>query len=454
MNLTEKFAQFIVETHFEDLPEATAAVAGERLLDTIGAMIAGRAGWIYGDQLLQAVEPLGSGNMCPIGPGRKKVFPLARVAMLNATFAHAVELDDGHKYAGVHAGAVVVPTALALGEGLNASGREILTAIVLGYEVVYRLAVAQSPELIDHGFHPSAVCDTAGAMAVAGKLLKLDEKQLASGLGMAGLQASGLMEATVSGQQSKCVMVGNAAFAGISCAYIAQAGLEGCLSTFEGKSGLFRAMSKELTEEQVTTGLGESYLISDTYSKFYPTCRHSQPAIEAVLDLAREHAIDPQEVACVAVGTHRVAYDLTGRIQAPQNSGEARFSIAYGVAAALIDRGVTVLHLKESAYTDPKYLLLARRVHVTIDSTVDALYPKKRGAKVKITLRSGESFEKECYDLKGSPQNPVGLSELIGKFEAGAKGILAADVIHTLIERCGKFETERNISSFMDLLNW
>ncbi|TFG70945.1 MAG: MmgE/PrpD family protein, partial [Anaerolineales bacterium] len=372
MQLTQNFAKFIVETEYENLPQDICRLAKERLLDTIGAMLAGRAGWNYAEALMDATAQLGKGDRTPIGPKPQHRFPAARVAMLNATFAHAIELDDGHKFAGVHAGAVVVPTALEIGAELGCSGKQILTAIVLGYEIVYRLAVAQSPTLINHGFHPSATCDTIGAMVVAGKLMNLNEEQMANGIGMAGLQAAGLMEATVSGQQSKCVMVGNAAFNGISCSYISQQGLEGTTTVFEGKMGLFRAMSKEISPEEVCNELGQTYLIGDTYNKFYPTCRHSQPAIEAALNLAGAHNIDADQVERVKVGTHQVAYDLTGTIHEPQTPGEAKFSIPYGIALALKEHGVSVLHLQEKYYTNPDYLAIAKRVSVHIDGDVNA----------------------------------------------------------------------------------
>lgn len=454
MELTYRFADFLVNTNYENIPPEVIASAKERLLDTIGAMLAGRVGWDYADALLAAMEQMGRGDCKIIGENAAPRWPAARAAMLNATFAHAIELDDGHRFAGVHAGAVIVPTALVLGEKMKATGKEILTAIVLGYEIVYRLAVAQSPFLIDRGFHPSAACGTIGAMAVAGKLMKLSREQLANGLGMAGLQAAGLMEATVSGQQSKCVMVGNAAYNGISCAYVAQQGLEGTTSVFEGKTGLFQAMSKPLDPDEVCKDMGKTYLIEDTYNKFYPTCRHSQPAIEAVLNLAAAHDIDYRQVDRVEVGTHHVAYELTGIIHEPHNPGEAKFSIAYGVALALADRGVAVRHLKEEAYTDKRYLELANRVAVHVDDAVNALYPKKRGALVKIVMKDGTEYTEECYDLKGSPQNPVGFDELVKKFIATATGLLSAETIQKVLKQCAEFDREADIDAFMSLLNW
>jgi 2-methylcitrate dehydratase PrpD len=454
MELTHRFADFLVNINYESLPAAVTVSAKERLLDTIAAMISGRTGWAYSEALLEAVKPLGGGDSTPIGPDAPACYPAARSAMLNATFAHAIELDDGHKFAGVHAGAVVVPTALNIGVDLGVCGKDILAAIVVGYEIIYRLAVAQGPELIERGFHPSAICDTIGAMAVAGKLMKLNKEQLANGLGLAGLQAAGLMESTVSGQQSKCVMVGNAAFNGISCAYVAARGLEGSTTVFEGKTGLFQAMSKPVRAETICDGLGEKYLISETYNKFYPTCRHVQPAIEAVINLAATHDLNPAEVDYVEIGTHHVAYDLTGHISSPQNPGEAKFSIPYGVAVAIVDRGFAVRHLNKGAYTDEKYLNISRRVSVRVDEKVEALYPKRRGAWVKICMKDGMALTDECYDLKGSPNNPVGYEELVRKFRTIAESVISPSKTDEMIVRCSAFEDEWRIDDFMGILNW
>jgi len=454
MELTRELGNFIVQTDYDNLPAEIQQAAKERLLDTIGAMIAGRAGWAYGDALIAAMKNLGSGTCSVIGPDHGSCFPAARAAMINAAFAHAIELDDGHKFAGVHAGAVIIPTALAIGQDVGATGKEILAAIVIGYEIVYRLAVAQSPDLIERGFHPSATCGTVGAMAVAGKLLGLNEQQMANGLGMSVLQASGMMEATVSGQQSKCVMVGNSAFNGIACAYVAQAGLEGCLTAFEGKTGLFHGMSRCIAPEEVTAGLGRDYWIVDTYNKFYPTCRHAQPAIEAVLDLAVEYDIDPAQVERILVGTHHVAYELTGLIYEPKNPGEAKFSIPYGVAAALVDHGVAVRHLEKQAFQNKKYLDLAQKVQVFIDEKINGLYPKKRGAQIQITLKDGTIYSRECFDLKGSPQNPVNFDALKNKFVISATNLLSNESIAKIQQLCTEFERGKEVSQLLSLLNW
>ena len=207
--LTHQFAKFVYETDYDAFPEDVIQEAKERILDTLGAAFAGAKLWEYTEEYLRACRLMGRGDSGVLFH-EKKEFSVPQAAMINSAFAHVIELDDGHKNAGVHCGAAVVMTALTLGNALGSSGKEILTAVILGYDLVYRLAANMAPYQIQKGFHPSGNDDTIGVMAVAGKLLKLNEEQLANGFGMAALYSAGLMEATVNGQQSKCIQVGNA----------------------------------------------------------------------------------------------------------------------------------------------------------------------------------------------------------------------------------------------------
>lgn len=448
MYLTQQFARFIAQTTYDDLPEQVVYLAKERIMDTLGAAIAGSCNWDYSQQLREACRLLGNGGCGVIGSG-DKTFPAARAAMINATYAHAVELDDGHRNAGCHAGAVVVPATLALGWELGRTGREIITAVAVGYEVTYRIASHINPAQISKGFHPSSNCGAYGAMAVAGKLLGLNEEQLANGLGQAGMLASGTMEATRSGQRSKCVQVGNAAFNGIMAAYLAQSGMEGCLSALEGDNGMFTTQSQNVDVEDVCRGLGEVYTIGDTYNKMYPSCRHAQPGIEGVLDLAEEYGITPEAVESIWIGTHKVAYDLTGIIKTPQNGGEAKFSLAYGSAVALREHCFGVTHLLPQAYLDQTTLALAQKVTCVIDPEVQAVYPGKRGARIRITLKNGTVYEKELYDLKGSPNNPVGWTELKAKFLANAGALISREKAQNLAEQIERLEQLESVESIM-----
>lgn len=449
--MTERFAEFILNTGFEDLPEPIVSLTKERILDSVGAILAGAGNWTYREPFLRACENMGTGDCSAFTTGDRK-FPAARAVMIDATFGHAVELDDGHKFAGAHAGTVVVPVALTLADLRGLSGKDVIAAVVAGYDIVYRIAAAMAPAQIDKGFHPTSNDDTLGAAAAAGKLLGLDRERLASALGLAGLYASGLMEATVTGQLSKCVMVGNAAYSGMEAVYLAEQGMEGTVSVFEGKDGFFRTKSEHVDLEEVCRGLGETYLITDTYSKMYPTCRHAQPAIEGVLNLMEKYHFGPEDVEKVWVGTHEVACTLTGKIKAPRDSGEAKFSSAYGIAVALYEKGFGVCHLNPEYTTDPRYLAMAKKVTVEQDPQVQAVYPKKRGAKVRVTLKDGRTLDEEIYDLKGSPNNPVGFEEIRNKFTANVKSLMPAGDMERLIEMIMNLETMDSVRPVMEIL--
>lgn len=450
--IPRRFARFISQTTYESLPQEVVDKAKERVMDTLGAALAGAIHWEYRENFLSACRNFGSGDTA-VFTGGKKEFPLPRAAMINATFAHVIELDDGHKNAGVHCGAAVIPVALTLGSALGCTGKEILTAIVIGYDIVYRLASNMAPYQIQKGFHPSGNDDTIGCMAVAGKLLGLSEEQLENGLGLSALYASGLMEATVTGQASKCIQVGNAAYNGIAAAYYAQQDMVGSLSAFEGKTGFFRAKSQNVDPEKVCEGLGEHYLIDDTYSKMYPTARHSQPAIEAVLDLVEEYGFHWQDVTKVWVGTHQVAYDMTGVIKAPKSTGEAKFSLPYGVALALHEHCFGTSHLEKKYTQDPINIQLAQLVEVEVDPEVQALYPQKRGARVKVFLKDGTCHQGELYDLKGSPGNPIGWGELEKKFYANVGDVLERERTEYLLAFIRQMDQHDDISAVMEILN-
>lgn len=448
--LTHQFAKFVYETDYDAFPEDVIQEAKERILDTLGAAFAGAKLWEYTEEYLRACRLMGRGDSGVLFH-EKKEFSVPQAAMINSAFAHVIELDDGHKNAGVHCGAAVVMTALTLGNALGSSGKEILTAVILGYDLVYRLAANMAPYQIQKGFHPSGNDDTIGVMAVAGKLLKLNEEQLANGFGMAALYSAGLMETTVNGQQSKCIQVGNAAWNGLAAAYYAKENIVGTVSAFEGKSGFFHAKSSDVDIEKVCEDLGKKFVIRDTYNKLYPTCRHSQPAIESVIMLCEENKINYHDVKEVHVGTYQVAYDLTGTIKRPKNAGDAKFSTPYGAAVALREKSFGIRHLEEQYIFDEELVELAQKVTVEVDDSVQALYPKRRGAKVQITLNNGEKFETECFDLKGSPANPIGWPELLTKFTENAIGSFKKETVDQMAAVISGLEKEEMIGILMEL---
>ena len=165
-----------------------------------------------------------------------------------------------------------------------------------------------------------------------------------------------------------------------------------------------------------------------------------------------EYGFAPKEVDHVWVGTHEVAYMLTGKIKKPKDSGEAKFSSAYGIAIALYEKGFGVCHLNPEYTENPRYLELAARVTVEQDQDVQAVYPTKRGAKVKIFLKDGRELSTEVYDLKGSPNNPVGFEEIKNKFTANVKNLMTEEDLNTLIDMIMSLETMNSVEPVMEIL--
>lgn len=168
--------------------------------------------------------------------------------------------------------------------------------------------------------------------------------------------------------------------------------------------------------------------------------------------LGVENGIDPDNVAAIHIGTHKVAYELTGIIKEPKNSGEAKFSLAYGSAVALREHGFGVANLMEQSYTNPETLKLADRVTCEIDPDVQALFPQKRGAKVRIELKDGTVYEKELYDLKGSPNNPVSTEELKRKFMSNAKAAMPEERAERLLVLLAELEQFERVDALVELL--
>ena len=199
--------------------------------------------------------------------------------------------------------------------------------------------------------------------------------------------------------------------------------------------------------------MGERFLIGDTYCKLYPSARHSQPAIEAVLDLVEEYGFDWSDVLEVEVGTYQLAYDMTGIIKTPKNPGEARFSLPYGVALALHDQRFDIERLKAPYISDPINIGLAKLVNVTVDPEVQAVYPRRRGARVKVFLKDGRILRKEIYELKGSPENPIGWNRLEKKFKENAGCILSEEETQRLLRLIEEADSLDSVSEIMDILN-
>ncbi|MDD4321297.1 MAG: MmgE/PrpD family protein [Acidaminococcaceae bacterium] len=450
-DIIQSISKFITITKYEDLNDEVVSCAKERVLDALSAVFAGARLWEYNDSIIESFIELGlSGNSIIIG--RSEMVAYSAAAAINGAYAHSVELDDGHSNAGMHAGAVVVPTALALAERFKNNGREVILSIVLGYEIAYRFAKNMSPAIIYKGFHPSAICGTIAAATVSASLLKLNVLQTANALSLSALLAAGLMEITRSGQAAKGAIVGHAAFTGINAAIMAKNGFTAPEASFTGENGLLQAMSTDVNPEKIIEGLGRLFEIKDTYVKLYPTCRHTHAPIECALMLCKEHDILAKEIEHISIGTYPIAHALTGSQLPPEDTQHARFSTPYCVATVILNRNLGINDFDKMKIEEEERRKLISKISVYIDDYITAKFPKERGVRVCIKLKDGRCFEKDLFNLKGDPKNPVSYDELCRKFENMGIISISIDKIDTICQRVKNFENIIDINSFMQLL--
>lgn len=353
-------------------------------------------------------------------------------AFVNAISAHSLDLDDGHKGAHLHLGAVVFSTALAISEAYNLSGKEFLEAVIIGYEIGILLGELANPQHRNNGFHSTGTIGTFVAAAVASKLLDLDEEHILNALGLAGTQAAGLLESDHSGSMGKSLHVGKAAFNGTLSAFLAKNGFAGSSSILDGEEGFLKTMvypdlGDGYTLEEALSKVGNVEL-KEIYFKKYPFCRHLHSAIDATLKLRNILDKEYDHVENIVVQTYDIAASHDN--YSPKSLEELKQSLPYAVAIALVCGNLNIDNIKlliryglfeENTNVEVVNLIkrLANSVVISADPKLNGLYPSKRPSNVVIKLdeefRNGV-FQNLVIIPRGDFENPFELNELISKF--------------------------------------
>ena len=311
---TETLAGYVADLRFEDIPPEVLERAKVLTLDFLGSAIRARREAESTPSLLKMLEALAldtKGESTVFGD--TKTWTPAVAALLNGALGHSLDFDDTHADSSLHPSAPVVPAAFAVGEMVGASGREVLTAIVAGYEVCCRLGNALDPTShYARGFHPTATAGTYGAAAAAGKLFGLSREQIVAAFGVSGSQAAGSLQFLVNGAWNKRYQVGAAAMNGVIAATLARNDFVGSTEAVEGKHGLLVGYSDNPHPDKAVAGLGSTYETMKIGVKPYPSCRYTHAALDAIIAMRREHNLTPDQVKKVEVGLHRNGITLTG----------------------------------------------------------------------------------------------------------------------------------------------
>ncbi len=415
----------------DSVDDRLVTAATDCLVDTIGAMVYG-AEQPWSRAVIDHAAANGRDGPCTIVGGSRSTPAMA--ALANGASAHAFELDDVHEEAISHPGAVVVSAALAIGEELDVSGRELLEAIVIGYEAMGRAGIAVGPA--SHmlgGFHPTSMSGVFGAAAAAGRLLGFDGQRLNHAFGIAASLASGTMEFASSGGMAKRLHAGRAAEGGVTAALLAHRGFEGATDGLAGRYGFCRVFTDDPRVELLTERLGTRWMIEEITVKPYAACSDIHPMIEAAMALRAEGLEIDRIVRIEATGPTKAAtqnsMDGTTSVMA------AQYSAQWNIAAALVaDPGDPATYSHERL-ADPAVVAMQERVvSVTADQRFDDTYAWKMGGGVRITLDDGAVVERTVHGQKGSMHAPLGRAELDEKFARLTHGRLADDALRQVRE--------------------
>ncbi|MBV2187567.1 MAG: MmgE/PrpD family protein [Rhizobium sp.] len=401
MNQILRLAEFVSDQPQGRLPDQTRQTIALLLLDLVGATAAGLNSPLATSARKAAADLYGAGD-AQVWLTKTRL-SVAGAAMANSAAASALDIDDGHRGAAGHAGAGVIPAALAVGQSLGASDEEILDAIALGYDVSLRVATSRPTNTIET--YASGRWVSYGAAAAAGRLLRLDPHQMAHALAIAGAEGPIVFPTGTSKFQGSTVKEGipPAVVAGLTGAYRARAGATGPLDLLDNAS--------RYEPQLLVGGLGESWELQKCYLKPYACCRYMHAAIDGILALRQ----NGREIRGLRIETFPQAMRL-GNERAPRSLEAGQYSFYFSCALAALRGREALQPVNPASLTDAEVLALAGQIQLDISGDFAAAFPVRTPARV--LLDQGEGFEELVINHPlGDVANPMSWDQVTDKFK-------------------------------------
>ncbi len=436
----EVLGEFFAGLKYEAIPEREIAVAKSLVRDYLGVAVGGSTTGSAQIAAQFATVTGGNAEATIIGNGGK--VPAVHGAFANAIASHSIELDDVDVLALFHFSPPVVSAALAVAEWQKASGEEFIAAVVAGCEMMARASNATNFSLRDRGFHTTPTCGVFGATIAAARLLKLTAEQTVSALGLAGAQASGLMEMYGPSMQKR-FNPGPAARNGVTAARMAKLGYTGAATIFEGDHGFCQAFSDDIHLDKLTEGLGSVYPMHMEY-KAYSCARPIHNAIDCALEIRKALREPVSAVKAITMRRHPAwaHYHLNA---APQTYHEAQVSLPYAVAVSLIEGDALPPQFQDAKLHDPQILRLAQMVQVVPDDTL----PRGVSCLMILETEGGAELRSQVDHPRGSIVNPMTPEEMDRKAHMLGDPVLGAEGVARMLVLVGRIETVGEIGELM-----
>lgn len=409
----DQLAEYARQECARALPDAVAHHAKRAVIDWFSALFPG-IGEAPGPQLMRAhADEIGHGRSSL--PGQRQSAFAATAAWINGSISHAVEFDDIFRDAVYHPGCPTISAALAVAEAQGASGADFLRAVTVGYEISTRIGVAVQPSHYRF-FHTTGTVGCFGSAAATAALLAPAQPEvMRHALATAASLAAGLQQAFRSDAMTKALHAGHAGWVGVTAGQGAASGITGAIDILEGEAGFGKALSDGAQWARATEALGERYNIQSITQKNHGCCGHTFAAIDAMLDIRQREALSASQIAGIRVETYQTALDVTGNFE-PRTAFEAKFSLPYVVAHALLHGAVRLNAFEPQRLEDADIRSLMARTQLVADPQLSAGFPAQRAARIIVTLHDGRVIEQFAPCRKGDPEAPLSDADLEDKF--------------------------------------
>ncbi len=449
--IAQALAGFAAELQIADVPAAVIERAKLHMLDAIGVALASSRE-DFAPRIVDSLRGIGAAGAYPV-IGFAARLPMRDAVLANGAMVHGIDFDDTHSAGVLHVSSSALPMALAAAQSIGGTGRDVLLAYLICVETASRIAIAARGGFHVNGFHPTGMVAPFGAVLGIGRLWGLTRAQLAHAQGVVLSMASGSFEFLEDGAWNKRLHPGWAVGAAITACAMARGGFVGATRTYEGRYGLYNSYlgKKDAADlAACTAGLGTEWEMLNVAIKPYPVCHYNHSFVDATLALREAHRIGPEDIesidALIAADQVGIVCEPQPNKRRPRNSYDARFSLPFALAAALVYGRLTMDEISGEAINDPRVLALCDRTRYSIDP--ESAYPKYYSGAVEIRLRDGRLLKQREQINRGSRERPLERADIVAKFRATASRALSAQRLDQVLNDTLSLETAPSAERF------
>jgi 2-methylcitrate dehydratase PrpD len=440
--LVEQFAEYAIKERTAPLSADVIHHAKRAVIDWYASFLPGSL--VEPTTLLEKAlaEDLDHGG-ARLASGRRAT--LRAAALINGAASHAVEFDDIYRDAGYHAGSPIISAALAAAQVHGASGDLFLRGVIVGYEISTRIGEAVMPSHYKY-WHITGTAGAFGAAAAVATIIGCNREQFAHALATATTFACGLQQAYRTQAMTKPLHSGHAAEVGAMAAMAAAQGVTGVLNIIEADIGFGAATSDNPDWTKATRALGSHYNITQMTFKNHGCCGHTFAPIDGALHLQKLHGFSWRDIKRVRIASYKVGTDIVNNPN-PEGDYQAKFSVQYVTAHALVHGSVRLIAFSPERMKDPDVRAVLAKIEVTADPELSKGYPGQRAAHVEIELNDGRVLKHFQPTRKGDPEMPLTDGELNDKFLELTVPVVGDPRARQLLETLWSLEKLRDVDS-------